>query len=504
MNDAPSPAPRPRGRARQWWVPLVGALLIVAWQSSFTGASHDARREWAMSASMGLSGDAPYFFYFFHHFGVFPVAALDVPRLGPSKQAAEAFVAKHGDRLRMDLDWPTSTPRFGDYGKLFMFVPDVWLRGDPVHPTATPFNHWLFVLALVSVFAAFWAENHLLLGTLVVLLVGSDPFQVLETYGRGNVFSLPISVTLLAMAAHLRFLSGRRWRGAAPWLVVAASGILLASVREIRAEAALVSASVLATCLFAGGSLPRRAGLAIVFVLAMGLTGRAWSAYWNHEFENAERFVARAGGHVFRPPLGTHHAFWHAMYCGLGDFGGDHGYRWDDREAFRWATTRDPVTNPRPIPYHYDDGYFFRETYPSGDPIAPTDVPEYNALVRHRVLSDVRAHPAWYAGILGKRLFANLGEATPASLAFGAFTFGVPGVGWLLPIVLLFALARRRTFHAGVIAFALPLSAVAMVVYSGKSTIHYGVSHLIALAVAADLLVRMRRSAPSERQADVT
>ena len=485
-------------------MPIALSALIAVWQFSFNSASPEPRRPYAMTASMGLCQDAPYFFYFFHHFGVFPVAALDVPRLGPSKQAAADFVARHGDRLRMDFGWPTNTPRFGDYGKLFLFYPDLLLRGDPGHASALPFNELLSIVALLAVFWAFWLEGYVLLGVLIVVLVGSDPFQIVETYGRGNVFSIPISVALLALAAHLRLLTGRKGVDALAWAIAIVSGVALATFREIRAEAGLMAASVLATYLLARAPLAKRLLLAAVFVLAFAFTGRTWTAYWEGRFVQAERFVARAGGQVFRAPHGTHHAFWHAVYCGLGDYGADRGYSWDDRAAFRWATQRDPATNPEPIPYHYVSGYYFEETYDGIHHVAPTDLPGYNRLVRGRVLAEIRHHPWWYARILFQRAVAILRDATPAALSLGSLTVGLPGVGWLMIPVLAFAFWRRRFFHAALILFLLPLSAVALIVYSAKGMTFYGISHLVALAVAIDLLARTRRAAPAEERPHVS
>ena len=500
---APAP-PRPaRAGARWWLLPIALSAAIAVWQFSFDSASPEPRRPYAMTASMGLCPDAPYFFYFFHHFGLFPVGALEVPRLGPSKQAAADFVARHGDRLIMDFGWPVNTPRFGDYAKLFLFYPDLWQHGDPGHASALPFNEALFILALLAVFWAFWLEGYGLLGTLIVVLVGSDPFQLVETYGRGNIFSLPISVALLALAAHLRFLTGRKGVDALAWGIAIVSGVVLATFREIRAEAGLMAASVLATYLLVRAPWSRRLLLAAAFILAFAITGRAWTAYWADQFVRAERFVARAGGQVFRAPHGTHHAFWHAIYCGLGDYGADRGFSWDDRAAFRWATTRDPATNPDPIPYHYVRGYYLEETYDGVHHVAPTDLPRYNQLVRGRVLTEVRRHPLWYARILLRRAVAILHDATPAALSVGSLTVSLPGAGWLLLPVLGFAAWRRRHFHAMLILFVLPLSAVALVVYSAKGMTFYGISHLVALAVAIDLLARSRRAGPVERRTDV-
>jgi hypothetical protein len=187
------------------------------------------------------------------------------------------------------------------------------------------------------------------------------------------------------------------------------------------------------------------------------------------------------------------HEIWHAVYCGLGDFGGDRGFEWDDRAAFRWATTKDPVTNPKPLPYHYRDGYYFEETWDGVNHIAPTDLPEYNHLVRDRLLNIVRGDPLWYSRILLQRAGAILGKATPATLSIGVVQQRLPGVGWLLVPLLLLVCLLRRGFEAKLILFTLPLSATALLVYSGGGTTNYGIAHLLALAVGLDLLARARR-----------
>lgn len=497
-------APRAAQRAPGSRLALLALLSVVLglWQLGFASASHESRRPWAMNASMGMSADAPRFFYFFDHLGLFPVAAQEVPQLGPTKADALAFVAQHGDRLATDLDTPTSTARFGDYGKMFLFFPDAWLRGDPGHATAIPFNRILFVIALLAVLAAFAFEGHLLLGVSIVVLVGSDPFQILEVNARGNVFSVPISLALLALAAHVRYLTGRHGADVLAFLTAAASGVVLASFREVRTEAALMVPAVLATYALMRAPLARRAAMVLLFLVTFAGTGRAWSCYWSTQFTRAEAFVTHAGGNVFHATHGSHHAFWHAIACGLGDYGGDRGYSWDDRASFRWATTYDAASNPKPLPYHYTRGYFLDETYDGVHPIAPTDLPAYNDLVSTRVLRDIRQHPAWYAGVLGQRVLAILRDATPAALSLGPFTLAVPGAGWLLLPVLAYALLRRRYFHAALIAFTLPLSVVALLVYSGRGATFYGIAHLIALAVAIELFVRARTTS-SGRPADV-
>jgi hypothetical protein len=341
---------------------------------------------------------------------------------------------------------------------------------------------------------AFWRERRPLLGGLVVLFVGSNPFQILETYLRPNIFSVPISVAMLALAACLPYLSGRRGADKRAWITALAAGLALATFREIRTEAAIIAVAVLATWLTLRAPRSRRLGLAAVFMLTLMGTGAAWRSYWSRGFERSAQVVGQAGGRVFAGRHSVNHEVWHAVWCGLGDFGGDKGFHWDDRLAFRWATTRDPATNPKPIPYTYRDGYYFEETYDGVHPIAPTDLPEYNTLVRDRVLRVVREDPLWYARVLLQRVGAVLGQATPATITVGAAQLRVPGAAWLLLPVLVLLLVRRRWFEAKLVAFALPLSAVALAVYSGRGMTNYGIAHLLALAVALDWGVREYRA----------
>jgi hypothetical protein len=57
---------------------------------------------------------------------------------------------------------------------------------------------------------------------------------------------------------------------------------------------------------------------------------------------------------------------------------------------------------------------------------------------------------------------------------------------------------QKRAFEVKLILFTLPLSAVALLVYSGGGTTAYGIAHLLALAVALDQLIRAARASTTE------
>jgi hypothetical protein len=504
--DEPPPAAVAGVRRRRispWVIPVVVSAVIALWQLDFNTDLRAPVDEDTLRASAGLLPDIRYFFYFYYHFGLFPVGAKEAPHLGPSRQNALDFVARHGSKLRMDFSETNNMTRFGDYGKLWMLWPDAVFKRDPTHPSAKPFNEILFITGLLAVWWAFWREKRVLLGSLIVLLVGSDPFQLYETYGHANVFSLPISVAIIVLAAHARFLSGRVGLGRGAWLTALVSGVALATVRELRTEAVLIAAALVPTYLLLRGPWPRRVALVLVFLAAWGVTGRAWTSYWSRGFERSTEFVARAGGEVYKGPHSFNHALWHAVYCGLADYGSDRGFTWEDRDAFRWAVTYDAATNPHPLPYHYREGYYFEETYDGIHHIAPTDLTAYNQLVRARVLGVIRARPLWYARILVKRVGAILGEATAATLSLGVVQWRLPGVGWLLVPILLLLLFQRRWFEFKLALFTLPLSAVALMVYSGRGMTGYGIAHLIALAVGIDLAIRAWQTRTRKRSLHV-
>jgi hypothetical protein len=86
-----------------------------------------------------------------------------------------------------------------------------------------------------------------------------------------------------------------------------------------------------------------------------------------------------------------HHEIWLGMWEGLGDFDRTKGHAWNDdvaREVLRRA------------------GAAPAERYPVWE-----DAPQNEPLFRRLFLEDVRDSPAWYAAILGRRLWATLAQS---------------------------------------------------------------------------------------------
>jgi hypothetical protein len=484
---------------------VVGALIVVwqavvSWEAVHTFTlRRRLEHPWQMAASAGMCEEFPGLFYFFHHFGVFPVGTTHRGPLPERPEDARRFVAEQGRTLVMDFNRPCAV-RCGDLGKIFMFLPGVLLGRSATRPTVFPFNALFFVGALVAVWVAFAARGRPLLGVLLVLFLGSDPFQVFETYVRTNVFSLTISVALIVLALHLRLLTGAARIDRRAAVIALFTGGLLAFVREMRPEAAIVGVTLPFVYLGVRRS-PVALRLAALASCLIGYTlvSQGLERYIDAKFPEAQAFVARAGGHPYPGLRVRHHAAWHNLFLGLGDFDTRHGYAWDDVVAYRYAV---PLLHERyGMPVTYSGGYYLDQYY--GDDhfyrIKPEDLPEYSVLLREKVLRDIREDPTWYLSILGRRVVAILADTTPVGLALGPWWVPVPGsrwLGWLAIPVLVVAAMSRKWLYVGLLLGSLALSLPALLVYAKEGMTYYGVFHVVALCIAVQMAVERWRELP--------
>lgn len=478
---------------------VVGCTLLLVWQLGFIAKagpripaarpSPDGELD-ARFARSGLQGlyhvDVQRFFYFLYYTGHFPISSRRP--LAWNREAAEAAL-EDGPFLIMER---ASYLRTGDLAKIFLLYPDAWLRGTPRGATLFTFNHILGIGSLLAVFVSFSLLDHRLLGSLLALLLGSHPHQLAELYMHNNVFGHAIPVLALALALCAPLLlrpAGRRpaaYRFPLVLWLPLLSGAWLATVREVRSEPALAILSVATVLVFRVPGAARKAALLGALVGAFAATSAAWGQYWERRFEEAYDIVDRAGGETYDGPRNRHHAFWHAIWCGLGDFGGDRGYVWDDREAFRYGIPE--VNRLHGTDYRLVEGAYFLADFHTPahkHRIRPETLPEYSAVLRDRVLSDVRDDPLWYAGILARRTRRLLSEAPPVRLGLGSRTLDLPFSAWLWPPACLVLALLRRWDQLLLLGFLLPASLPALLVYSGAGLAFGSAFHHVLFAMAA-------------------
>jgi hypothetical protein len=479
---------------RRLGVLAAGLLAIVVWQGVLFRFPNQP--VYPLDASGGVLVFQPEFVYFLYYLNLFPLATeAPVPRAF-SVRGAQQVIAEHGRALVMDRFW---TVRYGELLKTYLYLPHSYLKGKPGYKMKYA-NGPAFTLALLLLFSALWWVGETRLGLILVLLMGSNPFQVFEVYAHSNIFGWAITTTLLVLALHVPLLSGRPTSPLYCWALPIVTGLLLASIRQIRTEPVLVIGAAGLAYLFAS-SLRWRARLALTFLLGLSFLwgSQEWIRYFDAKFAQVRHLVELAGGHPYDGPRQSHHFFWHAIWCGLGDFDRRYGYAWDDLAAAAYALPimkerygfvpqgytaepDDPRVKPLTLGVSWDpDGKY---------PRTPFEVPEYVDVVRDKVLHDIVHDPAWYLTILAKRLFRILATTTAPSLTFGdGWLLRLPdsalyGVGALLVTGLL--AWARKWMRLRMIAFTLPLAAPALLVYSGLGVAYYNVYHLVAFGIGVD------------------
>jgi hypothetical protein len=466
---------RPPGRRRRWVVLLAGVLLIAAWQRGFFAHREDLDTRYGVRESMGMNHEWR-FLYFLYYTGLYPVVSMEghVRMMGEpgykrfSPEAARRVLAERGETLWMEWDY---TIRAGDMGRALLYLPYAIWSGSAREPRLAPTHAVAFTLALIALFGAFWWVRDPVLGAASVALLGSNPFQLQVVHAQENVFGWTLTTAIFALALAVPIF----WRrpGRFGWVLAALTGVLLATVRQIRPEPVTMFASAAAACLvFAPASWRRRLVLTAALGAAFVGAGMAWRAYFDHKFEEARAVVAAAGGTVYSGPRELHHGFWHPFWCGLGDFDDKYGYAWSDQAARHYAT---PIVRER---------YAARGLPPPDDRVLQWE-PAYNEVLKEKVLHDIRSDPAWYLGILVRRVGRVLTWTTPVRLSFGGGWVTLPwnGPATVLLVVLLAASGSWRLLQA--VVFPLGTSLTAVLVFSGTvpGQTYTGWFHVVGAAI---------------------
>lgn len=490
---------RPRSRA----VLLAGLFAITAWQASFASmapSSFDRSRR--VTASVGIQSE-PRFFYFLYHLGLYPVATVTPPKID-SHEEAERLLREEPKSLIQEAGLTFAS---GERGRAYLYFVDALLRHDRIEPTLRPANALAFGLVLLGLFFSFWWIGRPGLGAFLVLLLGSNPFQLDAIHGQDNVFSWGITAMIGLLALHVPLLgSGRKPMKLVLGLALA-TGLFMALVRMVRSEPMpMLAAPLLVYATLSQAKLRERL---LPIVLALGvftLAGKLMTWRIEEKLHRAQEAIAAAGGTPYTGPVVHHHEFWHPVFCGLGDFDTTHGYKWDDRVAYAYVlgvaeARAGKSLGLNPNFWAQKDSYDGAGRYP-----VPfyEKIPDYHEIVRAKVLGDIRREPGWYLGILWKRLRRVLAETTPVSVAAGSTSFGFTA-SWLGPacVVLLgFLVVTRRWADVKLLVFATPLSAAALLIYSDRGMTSYSSFHVFGVAIfgslAAEGLVRLvkRRTVP--------
>lgn len=470
---------------------VLAVCLTIFWQRTFEYAAPALDLTYRITVASGLSGQDR-FYYFYHYLGLYPLHAEGIEPIY-SRDGALAIIRDHPDSLRMEVGYLF---RAGDPGKIWLYTLGAFLKGEPRDLSTIEFNSWFFTVGLIALLVAMWYAKRFWLGVLMVILIGSHSFQLYEVYADnlnrgGQVFSINISTALWLLAFYIPLILEQRPTKAYLWGLAVATGIFLGTVRQIRSEPMALLLSPL-ICYALLTHIPWRLRLAQILVLlaSLGITLQAWDFYWNERFTETYRIVEVAGGQPYTGGYFRYHPLWHTIWCGLGDFGKQYGYAWDDVAAYAYATPimkaegsldYEMLGTERSTAWYDPRHLYYKMIWTE---------PRYQEILRTKVLSDIFRNPAWYLQVLAQRAWRILTEVVPVRIALGSKYWGTLVSGlWLIPIGLVLVWLRQWTMLK-LVGFTLPLATTALVIYSGSGFTYYSIYPQILVAIIADALLK--------------
>lgn len=418
------------------------------------------------------------FVYFQYYLGLFPVATLS-ENPGLSKGAALNELEENGEKLVMEVEhWS----RLGEHARIWTYMPNAWLRGSPKKPSVRLFNTLVFLTALLTLYLGMHAAGQPFAGTLLTFMCALTPYFIYEIFGRQNVFGLLGAgfFLILGLQAKAVFIGTSK----KSWIIVSlAAAVTVAFLAEIRNETIILLVSLVCLVLFAKRQhWILKVGLVAITFLTVTTTRNGIKIWFDGEFEEAKKIVARHGGNVFNGPRIEGHRFWHPVFCGLGDFDQTYGYRWDDATAYRYAV---PILNEKyKLDIRYEGG-FHTENYYDADSmyyVKFDEIPEYEEVVKEKVIHDITNDPWWYVTILLKRVLAIMNHTLP-----------IPFAGWLVIPAFVWMWKERRYDWISVLLASLALVATPLLIYSGDGATYNALFGFIAIAFLTVFLANRKK-----------
>lgn len=480
----------PRGRRGLVYGALF-ILILTVWQSGFLadpGSISDREDVFRLDASVGIYG-MDRFVYFYYHLGLFPVMLDSTEDLEDSPQAAQRYLETRSDSILMEVpEFPCI--QYGELGRILLYMPAAFLRGTAQDPKVWPFHAFLFQISLVVIFLASCHANRRVLGLLLILFLGSNPYQLYEVYCRNNLHSLSITTFALMYGIWTACIYGSTAR----WYLVAASvfsGFYLGTLTHIRTEPVTVLGSIVLV-MIANTNLRTRFKGALIGALLSSffLAMFAWQSYFDFKYEQAQAVVIKVGGHRFPGPRLNHHMLWHNLWMGFSDHDRKYGHKWDDRAGA--DRVRDELRSSYGIDFPESDQkhYFWPDlTWDEAGkyPKLPYAMPEYARCIRQVVLWQIQQDPLWFCEIIFHRIIQTFTMTTPLRIttSFGEVELPLSrGAGLLLFPVCVWLFWRREFGDLLTVVFFLPLSATAILVTSSKGALYISCYHIAAAAVA--------------------
>jgi len=408
------------------------------------------------------------FFYFYYYTGFFPLATLDT-QLNYSSLGAKNEIAMHGKDLIMEYKhWS----RLGEHARIGCYMPDAVVKGTAQNPSLKLFNTLFFLLGLCLLFHGFYVSKHPLIGLILCSLILITPYFHYEVFRNENIFALQASVFFIVMGLLLPTLLNPATNLGKSILMVVIASLVLAFCSEIRNEISIVFACLLMMILWSSslGGISKSMLLLLAILFFAG-GKKLIQRHFDVKYEKTKQLVASKAGHVYNGQKIAGHKLWHPIFCGLGDYDQQFGYAWNDTVAYAYAV---PILNERYQMHLNYSGKLYTDNYYDSAHlyyIKFDEIPQYESVVKEKVLNDIQHHPMWYLKILGQRF-----------LKICSTTLPIPFMGFVAMLGFIFFIYQKKSSYVKLILVSLPLSATSLLIYSGKGATYNAMFGYLILA----------------------
>ncbi len=446
---------------------ILGIVLLNAAYYNLTRYKAIPAIQCRKDASGFSYAKAKEFIYFYYYTRDFPLASLNKnPEF--SKEAAHREIREQGKNLIMEYQhWS----RLGENARIWAFLPNALMKGNPENPSIKLFNALTFTLSLIILYLGFWQLKKTLFGLVLILMINTTPFFLYETYSHQNIFGLLAAAFFMILGLNVYALFKKR-KTYLNVLFIALSGIIIGLVSEFRNEFSIVILSLIFI-----GLLVKESKVAIKIILATIALGSFFASksvirtYFNNKFDSTLTLVEQAGGHPYRGGTISGHKVWHPIFCGLGDFDQKYGFECNDKVAYAYAVPLLQEEHGMDIKYsgkyHLDNYYDESKLYY----IKFDEIPEYEQIIKEKVLYHIKSDPFWYIRILLKRILRTL-----------SITIPIPFAGWGLIFLVYFFVKTKQWSHLNLLVVTMPLSATSIVVYAAEGSTYNSVFVYFVLA----------------------
>jgi len=374
-------------------------LIIILVNSVFYNLNFSDKQ--SRKGTSGFSIDkAKHFAYFNYYTGYFPLSTLN-DDLEFSKAAAYKEIEENGEDLIMEYQhWS----RLGENARIWAFLPNAIATGSPENPSIKLFNSLVFVISLLILYYGFWRSKLPIYGIILIGLINLTPYFLYEVYMNQNIFYLLGCSFFIILGLNVSFLI-RKESFTRFILTAILSGAILGFFSEFRNEVSIVYASLFLIYLL---STYTRIffKILVIFISYFAFSGTRIliKNHFENKFLETTELVASHNGHVYNGKRIEGHKFWHPVFCGLGDFDTKHGFEWNDKVAYAYAT---PILQEKyGMDITYSDKYHLDNFYDADSLyyIKFDEIEEYEAVMKDKVITQIKEDTSWYLTIIFKRI----------------------------------------------------------------------------------------------------